>query len=165
MIERARTPIAKVRNSILRFGVICSVFYIIYFLLMRAFGLTHITALRAVNYLVLFAVCFYGIKKWVSKTKAYVPFLTVFGITFFSGLFSFLLFSIFLFFYMRFDTSFNEVVSEYVPSIFRDYPSVLVFFEGSAISIIVGFINMQYFRRYEEGEVELKKESEVNKSV
>jgi hypothetical protein len=162
MLEQAITPITKVRNSILRFGIICSVLYIVFFLLMSAFGLAHITAFRIVNYVFLWAVCFYGIKKWMSKSGAFVPFLTVFGITFFTGMLSFLLFSIFLFLYSRFDSSFTRLVSVNVPTFLREYPSVLVFCEGAAISIIIGFINMQYFRRYEEGEAEVKKES-VNK--
>jgi hypothetical protein len=158
MLQQAITPITKVRNSVLRFGLICSAIYIVFFLLMAAFGLAHVTALRVVNYVVLWAVCFYGIKKWMSRSGGFMPFLTVFGITFFTGIFSFLLLSVFLFLYSRFNDSFASMISPNVPAFFREYPSVLVFCEGASVSIIVGFINMQYFRRYEEGEAEVKKD-------
>jgi hypothetical protein len=145
--------------------VISAAFYIIYFLVMKALGLTHITALRAVNYLMLFAVCFYGIKKWVSQTGHFIPFLTVFATTFFTGIFSFLLFSVFLLYYSQFDSSFTQMMTSYVPAIFREIPSLIIFCEGAAVSIIIGFINMQYFRRYEEGEVSPEKEMHHKDSV
>ncbi|HXB41860.1 MAG TPA: hypothetical protein VNZ49_15065 [Bacteroidia bacterium] len=133
-------------------GILCCVMYIVFLLLMQAFNLLHITQLRVVNYIILWLVCIYQVKKWITKNGTYVPFLQVLGATFFTGIWSFLLFSIFLFFYTRYNTYLAELFIKHTEGFTGDIPSVVILFEGSGVSIIVAFINMQYFRRYEEGE-------------
>jgi hypothetical protein len=124
---------------------------------MKMLNLMHVTELRMINYLILCLVCLYQIKRQVNKAGAYVPFLQVFFTTFFTGLFSFFLFSVFLFAYTRFDIELGELFVQHVPLSLRQLPTAVILFEGSAASIIVGFINLQYFRRYEEGEVSVDK--------
>ncbi len=159
MLEPARIPLAKVRSSLVIWGALCAVFYIVFFLIMKAAGLAEVTGLRAVNYVVLFLVTFFGIKRWVHQSGHYVPFLTVFLTAFLTGVFSFVLFCIFLTVYSQFDVQVTELFNQHAPESLRSIPAVIVLFEGSAISIICGFINMQYFRRYEEGEVSADKHS------
>jgi hypothetical protein len=163
MLEPARIPRAKVRNTIFALGAICCVFYIVFLLIMKAMGLIEVTGLRAVNYVVLFFVCFFGIKRWINQTEHFIPFLTVFVTAFLTGVFSFLLFSIFLLFYTKFDHSMTELFNKNAPMSLQSIPSVIILFEGSAISIITAFINMQYFRRYEEGEVSATKHHTADK--
>jgi hypothetical protein len=157
MLEAARIPLPKVRKSILLWAAVCCLFYMGFMLLMRALNLLEVTGLRAVNYLVLFIVCFMGIKKWVTTSEHYVPFLTVFLTTFLTGIFSFVFFCLFLILYAQFDPSLTDLFNRHAPDTLRAIPSVIILFEGSAISIVIAFITMQYFRRYEEGEVSAKK--------
>jgi hypothetical protein len=145
------------RGSILNYSITCCVLYIAFLLLMKMLNLMHITELRFFNYVLLCVVCIYQIKRWVNKTGAFVPFLQVFFTALFTGIGSFLFFSAFLFVYTKFDTQLNELFVQNTPAPFRFLPSVLILFEGSAASIIVALINLQYFRRYEEGEVSPKR--------
>jgi hypothetical protein len=153
MLEPARIPLPKVRKSILLWGLLCCAAYVVLLFIMKAAGLLHVTGLRTLNYAILFIVSFVGIKRWVAQTEHYVPFLTVFLTSFLTGVFSFVLFCLFLIFYSGHDVELNELFRSHAPPGFHSVPSAVVLFEGSGVSIIVAFINMQYFRRYEEGEV------------
>jgi hypothetical protein len=110
-----------------------------------------------VNYVMLYLICLYQIKKWINQTGRYVFFLQVLGTVFYTGVWSFVLFSVFLAIYVRFDETLAELFSQNVPDIFDFMPSIIILFEGLGASIIIAFIQMQYFRRYEEGEETLKK--------
>lgn len=146
------------RSSILTYAGIACVTYIVFLLLMKMFNLMHITELRMVNYVLLCLLCIYQIKRWVNKTGSYIPFLQVFCTALFTGILSFMFFCAFLFVYTKFDTELNELFVQNAPETFRFLPSIVIFFEGSAASIIVALINLQFFRRYEEGEVSPKRE-------
>ena len=163
MLEPAKIPLPKVRKSILIWGLLCCLGYVVLLLIMKVAGLMHITGLRTLNYAVLFIVCFVGIKRWVTQTEHYVPFLTVFLTSFLTGVFSFVVFCVFLMFYTAYDTELMDLFRTHAPAGFRSVPSAVVLFEGSAVSIIVAFINMQYFRRYEEGEVSPEKHPNTDK--
>jgi len=153
----ARIPTSKVRSSVLVHGLICCALYIGFLLLMKLVNLWHITELRFLNYVILFFIGgVYQIKKWIHERKAYVHFLQVFGTVFFTGIWSFFLFSIFLWIWGSYDQALSDLFSKHTSGFFLSVPYVAILFEGSAISIIVAFINMQYFRRFEEGEEEAK---------
>jgi len=162
MLEPARIPTVKVRNSILIWAVILCAFYIVFLMLMKYTGLLQITGLRAVNYVALFIVTFMGIKRWIAQTEHFVPFLTVFACTLFTGVASFALFCIFLIFYAESDPLLNDLFHQHAPDTLKSVPSALLLFEGTAVSIVVAFINMQYFRRYEEGEVSAAKKTHTD---
>jgi hypothetical protein len=149
-------PMSKVRTTVLIYGTICCVLYIIFLLLMKAVGLMHVTELRMVNYVILCLMCLFEIRKWIRTRHTYVPFLQVFATAFFTGLWSFLLFSAFCYVYSNYDEELRRLFFENTYGVFPNVPSIVLFFEGSAASIIVAFINMQYFRRYEEGEKSAK---------
>ncbi|MES2763775.1 MAG: hypothetical protein V4677_16285 [Bacteroidota bacterium] len=140
------------RNSILLYGFISALLYIGFLLTMKTLNLMHVTELRLFNYVILCLVCMYQIKRWIIKTGAYVPFLHVFTTVFFTGILSFVLFSSFLYFYTMIDADLNQLFIENAKDVFSFFPTIVILFEGSAISIIVALINLQYFRRYEEGE-------------
>ncbi len=140
---------SEVRSSVLIHGTALSILYIIFLLSMKMAGLLYITELRIFNYVMLGLVCFYQIKKWIRK-DTYVPFLRVFSTVLLTGLLSFFLFSIFTFFYSKADKEMSQLFQAAVPASLT-IPHIVVFFEGTAASIIAGFIAMQYFRRFEEG--------------
>lgn len=153
MLNAAKISLTKMRNSIITYAALACVLYIAFLVFMKLINLMHVTELRMMNYVILCLVCLYQIKKWISKTGSYVPFLQVFCTAFFTGILSFLFFSIFLFVYARFDTQLNELFAQNTPESFRLMPTAIILFEGSAVSIITALINLQYFRRYEEEEV------------
>lgn len=155
-IRSHELPIAKISKTVLVYGAISCTFYIVFMLIMKLLGFLQLTELRMVNYVILCLVCMYEIRKWVKRRETYVPFLQVFATAFFTGLISFFLFSVFLFIYSKFDMQLNELFRQQSMTLFNNVPSIIIFFEGSAASIIIAFINMQYFRRYEEGEKSTK---------
>ncbi|MBL7930405.1 MAG: hypothetical protein JNL60_00800 [Bacteroidia bacterium] len=157
MLRSAKITLAESRNSILKYGFIACLFYIAFLLLMRVLNLHTITELRMVNYVFLCVLCIVEIKRQVTKGKGYVPFLEVFFESFFTGVVSFLLFSVFLFFYTRFDEEMNEIILSRASETLKQIPTAIILFEGAAVSIVVALINLQYFRRYEEGEVPVDK--------
>ena len=159
MLHEAKISFVKMRNSILSYGFISSLLYIVFLLLMKVAGLIHVTELRMINYVILCLVIIYQIKRWVFKTGAYVPFLQVFFTALFTGITSFVFFSVFLFLFTRLDPEFNALFIQHTPQAFLFFPTITILCEGAAVSIIVAFINLQYFRRYEEGEVSPEKKS------
>jgi hypothetical protein len=152
MLHAAKISLTKMRNSILLYGFISALLYIVFLLTMKTLNLIHITELRLFNYVILCLVCMYQIKHWIIKTGAYIPFLQVFTTTFFTGIVSFILFSSFLYAYTMIDAELNQLFIENAKDVFSLFPTLVILFEGSAVSIIVALINLQYFRRYEEGE-------------
>jgi hypothetical protein len=165
MLEPAKIPVTTVRNSVIKFAAICCAFYIVFLLLMQALDLVHITGLRVVNYLFLFMVCFIGIRRWVFRSEHFVPFLTVFATSLLTGVLSFVFFCIFLLIYSGFNSEMTELFNRHAPTALRSIPSVIILFEGAAVSIIVAFINMQYFRRYEEGEASPERKHHTSQKV
>jgi hypothetical protein len=151
-IKSANISLSKMRNSVLLYGIVCCVVYIVFLLLMKLLGLMHITELRFVNYLILCFISLYQVKRWIKQTGAYVPFLQVLGTVLLTGMWSFILFSAFLFLYTRYDIELAELFVQKTKGVFPAMPSIVILFEGGGASIIIAFINMQYFRRYEEGE-------------
>src|ERR1043166_6978904 len=112
MHNPVKLSIRQMRNSILVFGAIACACYILFLLLMKLMNLMHVTELRWFNYVFLCLLCIYQIKRWIRKTGNYVPFLQVFSISFFTGIFSFVLFSVFLDIYSRFDPEMEKLFIE-----------------------------------------------------
>jgi hypothetical protein len=151
-IKRDTISLSKMRNAALLYGTICCGLYISFLFLMKMMGLIMVTELRFVNYLILCLVGMYQISHWIKQTGAPVPFLQVLISVLCTGVWSFMLFSLFLYIYNRYDLEFAELFVKETRGVFPAMPSIVILFEGSAMSIIAAFINMQYFRRYEEGE-------------
>ncbi len=154
--QEATISAISLRNTILKNGFICCILYIVFLLLMKVLGLLHVTELRMVNYVIFATVGFYEISHLIKKQHAYLSFLNVLITVFFTGLFSFLLFSIFTYFYSKFDSEMADLLLKNTQNFISSMPSIVILLEGSAASIIVAFICMQYFRKFEEGEAQSK---------
>ncbi|MCW3075680.1 MAG: hypothetical protein JWO32_289 [Bacteroidetes bacterium] len=116
-----------------------------------------VTSLRMVNYFILWLVTFIQIKKWITQTGKPIPFLQVYCVVFFTGVFSFFLFSVFLFLYAHMDPYIAGILAKHAAGLMHSIPSVIILFEGAGASIIIALINMIYFTRYEEGEARIGK--------
>ena len=106
----AKVSTLQLRNIIFKFGFISCSLYIAFLLLMKMCGFMQITELRTVNYLILGAVGFYEIGQVVKREHGYISFLTVLSTVFFTGLFSFFLFSIFTFMYSKIDVEMADLL-------------------------------------------------------
>jgi len=151
-ISPDEVSLSRMRTSVLVYGTVCCALYIVFLLVMKIFGFMQVTELRMVNYVILCLVSFYQIKRMIKQSHTYVPFLGVYGTVLFTGTWSFFLFSVFLLVYSRFNIELSDLFMKATHGYFSVMPSIVIFFEGTAASIIVALINMQYFRRYEEGE-------------
>lgn len=146
---------SQIKKSVFLTGIGSAVFFIVFFIAMQLLNLIHVTELRLVNYVVLFLAGFYQLKRLFDNGKTRVSYLQGFGTVFFTGIFSYLIFALFLYFYVRLDHQLEMLFWENIPidPIYSlPLPFITIFFEGSAISIIVALILMQYYRKYEEGE-------------
>lgn len=147
----ARISDSKIRTGIFVVGTICGLSYIAFFLLMSALGLMHVTELRIFNYVVLVGATFLMIRKWITESRHYVPFLKVVSVSFFTGLWSFILMAAFLYFYSLYDRELYDLFMLKTAGTFNSWPQFVVLFEGAGVSIVTAFFMMQYFRRYEDG--------------
>lgn len=142
---------AKIRTGIFVVGTLCGLSYIGFFMLMKAFGLMHVTELRVFNYVVLVGATFLMIRKWIADTHHYIPFLKVVATSFFTGLWSFILLSAFLVLYSLVDRELYDLFLLKTGGTFDSWPQFVVLFEGAGASIVTAFFMMQYFRKYEDG--------------
>ncbi|PBQ34060.1 hypothetical protein CNR22_20515 [Sphingobacteriaceae bacterium] len=152
MLKAARITIFKARKTIVFFSALNFLFFIGFMMLVKYTGLLHITGLRTVNYVFLTVFSLLHINRLIKELKGYIPFLQVMSITFFTGTISFFLFSIFLFFYSFSDPYLNSMFIMDTEGMSRLVPPLLVFFEGSGISIIVGLITMIYSEKFSDKE-------------
>jgi hypothetical protein len=151
LLEPATISTAKMVKSILFFGTICCILYVLFLSFMKSISLMQVTGFRLINYVMLCMVCLYQINRWINESRSYVPFLQVFFTAFFTGVWSFILFTLFLFIYGRFNVHITELFVKNVSGVFISVPFIVILLEGIAASVIVALINMQYFLKYEKG--------------
>jgi hypothetical protein len=156
-MKPARLPFSLLQRDIFIYGLAACIQYIVVMVVMQIFGLLEIIELRMINYVLLCLTTIYQVKKRISETGRYIPFLKVFILTLLTGAMSFALFSIYIYVYSFFDTPFYEMLLKHTPGEIRSIPALIILFEGIGVSVIIGFINLQYFLRYEEQEAEIKK--------
>jgi hypothetical protein len=147
----ARIPDSKIRTGIFVVGTVCGLSYIGFFLLMSALGLMHVTELRVFNYIVLVGATFLMLRKWIADTHHYIPFLKVVSTAFFTGLWSFIILSVFMYIYSIYNRELYDLFILKTAGTFDSWPQFVVLFEGAGASIVTAFFMMQYFRRYEDG--------------
>jgi hypothetical protein len=152
MLKAARITLFKVRKQILLFAVMDLLFYIGFMMLVKYTGLLNVTGLRTINYVFLTVTSLILIRRIMKSMNGYIPFLEVLSITFFTGTISFFLFSIFIFFYSFADPYLNSAFIMDTEGMSRLVPPLLVFFEGSGISIIIGLITMIYSEKFSDKE-------------
>ena len=154
MIKRSKIIFPKMKTKIFVFGTLNCVVYIILFMSFRYFNLLHYSGLRMLNYVTFFILSLYQINRWVKQIGAYVPSLQAFVVVFFTGAWSFLLFTCFIFACSLFDPYITELYFNMYGKL-NSSSSFLIFLEGLAGSIIIAMIAMMYSDRYEDGEVKI----------
>jgi len=142
------------KKKILVFGILNCVVYIILFMSFRCFNLLQFSGLRMLNYVSLFLISLYQIKRWVKQIGTYIPPLQAFCAIFFTGSWSFMLFSGFIFVYSLFDPYVTELYFNTYGQL-QSWSALLIFFEGVAGSMVITMITMMYSNRYENGETKI----------
>src|SRR6185437_13115298 len=144
MLTEAKISFSKLKKNIFIFGIIDCVFFIILFFAFKYLNFKDITGLRVINYAALALISLYQIHKLIKQRNGYIPFLESFCLTFFTGSFSFLLFSAFIYIYSWCDPYLYELFIMDSTSQNKLVAAILVFFEGSGGSIIIALIAMFY---------------------
>jgi hypothetical protein len=137
------------KKTILLHALLAAVCYIIFFLIMRAVNLLHVTELRFVNYAI-FGFAGYMALKELRKHIS-LNYFQDFGAAFLTGIVSFFFLAVFLYIYLHIDSGFSEYLTSHVVNGMSSTPSeisIILFFEGSAMSAIVTLCIMQYFKRF-----------------
>lgn len=155
MLHAARISFTTMRNSILLYGALNCVVYILLFLLFRLLGWLDIFGISMVNYLTLFFLLMLQFHRQIRKAGGFIPFLEVFFAAMATGTVSFFLFAGFVFFWSIADPwgAGQYVADAGLPG--KILPFVILFFEGSGGSIIVALAITFYTGRYEDGEAEI----------
>lgn len=155
MLRAAKISFAAMRNSILLFGAINCIIYILLFLLFRLLGWLDVFGISMVNYVTLFFVSMLQFRHQIVRFRGFIPFLEVFFAAMITGTVSFVFFAAFMF---AWGFSDPRGVGQYVADAGlpgKVLPFVILFFEGSGGSLIVALAVTFYTARYEDGEVEV----------
>jgi len=150
MLKSVQSSFSKMKKSIAVFALINFVVYVLLFFIFRAFGLLHLSGLRMLNFVTLGLICCYQVSHWVKQGGGYLPFLESFVTGFITGTFSFVLFAIFIFLYSLSDPYFAKLYFNEPDGTLKIVPSIILFFEGSGGSLIIGLITMMYSEQYKE---------------
>lgn len=156
MLQAAKISATKMQKSIFKFAVIECAFYIAFALSFKFLNLLHIWGLSMVNYFVLAVISIFQVHSWIKRSGGYVPFLQAFFTALFTGSVSFVLFAIFILVYSFSDPYFAKLFITHTENTGRLIAPIVVFFEGTGASIIVGLISSFYAARYEDQEVPVK---------
>jgi len=136
---------------LLKYAVIATFSYIVYFLLMKIAGLADIPELRFVNYFIYFFVTYYALYDFIKVQKHQMEYLEGMAFTFQLGFVSFLLFGFFVLIFSLFSPFFMEIVGREMQSAERLGiwgPTFIVCAEGSGISAVVSLCMMQYYQAF-----------------
>lgn len=166
MEEQKKLPRREANKIIVRYSVIGGILFIAYFLLMQLMGLAHVTILRFANYLIFVLIGIFELQKIREKCNNQIYYLQGFGINIITGIFSFMIFGVFVFIYSYFDPFFIDTVSRMYPASasFAHYNAVfLVVSEGIAYSAILSLCLMQYYKRFSIPHKEISKPGWLNK--
>jgi len=136
------------KKNILVFSIINFVIYVLLFILFRSLNLLHLSGLRMLNYVTLGIVSCYQIDRWTKRGGPYLPFLKAFLRASITGTISFIFFAIFIFIYAKTDPYFTSLYFDDSHTTNKFIPFIIIFFEGSAGSVIVGLIVGIYSEKY-----------------
>jgi hypothetical protein len=137
------------KRIILLHGAMAAVCYIAFFFLMRSLNLIEMTELRFVNYFIFGLVGYHALSE--IRKHAELNYFQDFGAAFLTGIVSFLILGAFLYIYLHIDTSFLQYLNRTVITGANSSPSelsLILFFEGSAMSAVVTLCMMQLFKRF-----------------
>lgn len=155
MLKAAKISFKSARKSIFLFALVNCIIYITLALVFKYTNLLHVWGLRMSNYAVLIFVCILQVRHWTKARGGYVPFLEAFFTALFTGALASLMFGVFILIYSLFDPYLAGmyIADPGLQSLL--IPPIILIFEGTGASIIVGLIVMLYASRFEEGEAKI----------
>ena len=156
MLKAAKISATTMQRSIFTFAVINCAFYILFALSFKFLNMLHIWGLNMINFFALGVISIFQVHNWIRKTGGYVPFLQAFFTVLFTGSVSFILFAFFILIYSLSDPYFAKLFITHTENTGRLIAPIVVFFEGTGGSIIIGLIASFYAARYEDQEVPIK---------
>jgi hypothetical protein len=136
---------------LLKYAIIATFSYIVYFLIMKIAGLADIPEFRFVNYFIYFFVTYYALYDFIKVKKNGMEYLEGMAFTFQLGAVSFLLFGFFVLMYSLFSPFFMEIVGREMQSAERLGiwgPTFIVCAEGFGISSVVSLCMMQFYQAF-----------------
>lgn len=138
----------------IKYGLLTALGLVVYFLLMKVFGLSHIIELRFLNAIILTLGIVISIRNFKKMKNGNIGYFQGLGIAFLTALVATVLFATFMLVYVKaFDDSLLEVLS--AENLFGERiestPGLVIFIvlmlEGVISGFMIGFIAMQYFKR------------------
>jgi hypothetical protein len=137
-----------------KYGIIGGVCYILIFFLFKILGLIETLELSFLNFIVLFVVCYKALnnfKEEATRVHGKMNYLQGYATSFFTSVISFGFLAVFMFFYLSYiDQNFMNFIETKDIAGLNMTPasiSIILFFEGGGIGIIIALILMQYFKR------------------
>ncbi|UII29778.1 DUF4199 domain-containing protein [Fulvivirga ulvae] len=131
-----------------KYGLSIAIGLIIFFFLMRIFGLLYVVELRVMNIVIMIAGILTAIKTLRSKAPEEFTYFKGMGTGVLTGIIGSILFGLFVFFYVSFiDTGLMQNIIENEPMgrFMNPYiVSVVIVVEGIASALLVSFITMNY---------------------
>jgi hypothetical protein len=149
MENEKKYKVSILGTSIL-YGLLAGGSYILFFLIMRAVGLMHQFELRHVNLLIMTGFTVAALAKINGKTRNKLEFLSGMGISMLIAGFSFALFGVFLFVYLKFlDPAFMQYLIDTAP--FGQHLTPLntagwMIHEGFGAQVILSLIVVETFK-------------------
>lgn len=143
-------PLSEKYRVLVKYSIIATLTYIVYFLIMLAAGLADIPEFRFANYFLFFFVTYYSLYDLVKLRKYSLEYLEGMAYTCILGTFSFLMFAAFVMVFSMFSPFFMEIVGREVQSARLGIwgPAFIVWAEGMGITSVVSLIMMQYFQAF-----------------
>ncbi len=151
-----KPELQKVKNNILEkraivTGIIMSICYIAYFLIMESLGLATVPEYRIVNFLIQFIAVATSIKLFKSASNGRFTYLEGFALGCLSSFISVILFALFIYAYL------SKINPELLPSLMNKAEmmgkyltpfsaALAVAVEGSIAGLIISFTLMQFFK-------------------
>jgi hypothetical protein len=138
----------------IKYGLFTALGLVVYFLLMKLLGLSHIVELRFLNALILTLGIVFAIKNFKKMKNGNIGYFQGLGTAFLTALVATTLFASFMLLYIKaFDDNLIEVLS--ANNLFGERmtatPGLVIFIvlmlEGMISGFMIGFIAMQYFKR------------------
>jgi len=155
MLKAAKISLPKMASNIVLFAGINFVVYVALFLSLKYMNVLNLSGFLMLNYVTLAFVSLYQIHALIKKNQAYIPFLESFVLIFLTGTLSFMFFSIYIFIYSWLDPLLYELFIMDSGDQNKLIAAMLIFFEGSGASIVIGLIAMFYSGRYQDDEASI----------
>jgi hypothetical protein len=156
----------SIRATGIKYGLITAAICIVYFLIMRAAGFVHITALRLFNYAFLAVGIFLALNEVKNRIHQHrVNYLPGLGLGFVIVGVTAVIFSIFVLVYSMFiDQAFVSAVKPDLPYFNGELNpyilGVFIFSESLIFGAVLNFLVMQFFKRNRAPEAEAEEEAD-----